>query len=154
MRLIALLTTATIALATEDAAPTRPPLRIVTTEQREPFAEEKTELQEMRNKDVIVWAKALLASQHMWYHVGNVSECVAQLCFVASPILSACSAAMGDTKVALGASIVGASGVGLGKFSKYAHRESSERGASANNILNREGIPIIQVMQTSASSPS
>lgn len=100
-----------------------------------------------RNKDITKWSTYLQSSQLWWYRSANLAEGLSQVCQVATPIIAACAAATDVSRdLALVASIIGGVGVGLGKFSRYAHKESAERGRAANKFLEAEGIrgvPII-----------
>lgn len=107
----------------------------------------RDDLENARNDGIRGWAASLMNSQYWWYQAANAAELLSQLCYVASPIIAGTSAAMdGDKNLALAASIVGGAGVGLGKFSKYAHMESGERGKAANQFLRAAGVNEIPVI--------
>lgn len=136
-----------------------------TAEMREPFegrslsvpipSETNQEIQRIRDQNVINWIKSLIRSQSWWYFTGNIAELMSQLCYVASPVLSGCAAALKYPNLALSASIVGSCGIGFGKFGKFAHKESSERGEAANKLLEKEGVrPINSVPSEISSSPT
>lgn len=103
------------------------------------------EIQSERNKEIKKWGRSLMRSQRLWYRAGNIAEGLSQLCYVAAPILSFVGTQ--DSNSATAAGILGVCGLGLQKFSKYAHGESAERGDAANQFLKAAGVDEIPVIK-------
>lgn len=115
----------------------------------------RADIRASRNANMIKWQRYLLASQFWWYRAGNFTEGMSQVCQVVAPIFAGCAAAYGgDRDLSLTAAIVGSVGVGFGKFSRYAHRESAERAVAANKFLEEEGIKHIPVINDNDRSSS
>lgn len=106
----------------------------------------RTNLAHLRNQEVKEWGHLLMKAQFWWYRAGNVAECLSQICQVVTPILAGCAGTADEKDIALSAMVIGACGVGLGRFSAYAYKESAERGKAANLFLKDEGVPEIVVL--------
>jgi len=134
------------AFSAQDEAP-------ITGEGREPFSivsnmpdvdATNAQIQKIRNDTVIELTQTYIKSRALWYLVGNTTE----LC----PILAGASAGFNNTDIAAAASIVGSIGIGLGKLSKFAHKESRDQAELANKIIEKEGISPIPGSQSTVSS--
>lgn len=110
------------------------------------------ELREVRHGIVKKWSSNLLHSQSYWFFAGNLTEGLSQLCQVATPILAGCAAGFQNESFALASMVVGSCGIGLGRFSVYAHNESIERGSAANEFLNAEGVASIPIIKSPPST--
>jgi len=142
------------AFSAQDEAP-------ITGEGREPFSivsnmpdvdATNAQIQKIRNDTVIELTQTYIKSRALWYLVGNTTELVSQVCYVLCPILAGASAGFNNTDIAAAASIVGSIGIGLGKLSKFAHKESRDQAELANKIIEKEGISPIPGSQSTVSS--
>ena len=104
----------------------------------------------LRARDEVThqWAHDLLRSQGRWFMIASVSECLAQVCGVATPILAAFAAGFKNDPLMLISMSSGVFSVGFNRFGHYAQRESIHRAEAANKILQNEGIEPIVVVNT------
>lgn len=107
----------------------------------------------LRARDEVThqWAHDLLRSQGRWSLIASVSECLAQVCGVTTPVLAAFAAGFKNEQLMLVSMSSGVLSVGFNRFGHYAQRESIHSAEAANKILQNEGIAPIVVINTTLS---
>lgn len=114
------------------------------------------ELHNLRDQEVKGWASNLMRSQFGWFRAGNAAEALSQVCQALTVVLSGCAAGFKErqTELALASMCTGTISMALGKFSKYAHGESSDRGVAANEFLKSANVPPIPIIKDPSVNPS